>query len=147
MAYPVSMRIRVLFLLTLASLLFSSFRSPLGEKAIEVDFSVLAGFPYKEGMSLPAEIKKLDGKLVRLVGFLRNEEQQVACHEFWLVNQNCDCQGGPKMNEWVFCTMAGDKTVDLGDEPGIVVGRLEVGEKKEGEFVLSLYRLEVQKVD
>ncbi len=147
MTYSLSMRIRVLALLTLIPLLFASFRGVPGEKAIEVDFSVLAGFQYKEGMTLPAEIRKLDGKLVRLVGFLRNEEQQDACHEFWLVNQNCDCQGGPKMNEWVFCTMAAGKTVDLGDEPGVVTGRFEVGEQKEDDFVVSLYRLEVQKVD
>ena len=141
------MRIRVLALLTLIPLLFASFRGAPGEKAIEVDFSVLAGFQYKEGMTLPAEITKLNGKLVRIVGFLRNEEQQNSCHEFWLVNQNCDCQGSPKMNEWVFCTMPEGKTVDLGDEPGVVTGRLEVGEQKEDEFVVSIYRLEVQKVD
>ncbi len=147
MTYPWIMRIRVLTLLALFPLLLASFRSVGGEKATDVDFSVLAGFTYKEGMTLPAEIRKLDGKLVRVVGFLRNEEQQTECEEFWLVNQNCDCQGGPKMNEWIFCTMPEGETVDLGDEPGVVLGRLHVGEEKEGEFVVSLYRLEVQKVD
>jgi hypothetical protein len=147
MTYSLAMRKRVIALLTLLPLLLSSFQSVGEEKALEVDFSVLAGFQYKEGMTLPPEIQKLNGKLVRLVGFLRNEEQQNDCSEFWLVNQNCDCQGGPKMNEWVFCTMPEGKTIDLGDEPGVVIGRLQVGEQKEDEFVVSLYRLEVQKVD
>lgn len=115
---------------------------------IEVGFTRLAGFEYQEGMELPAEVTELDGKTVRISGFMQAEDDGTGeVESFLLINDACGCQGTPKLNEIVFCDMPeGESTKIL---PGVVTveGTLYVGEEKEDGVVLGIYFLDVEKVE
>ncbi|MEZ5989768.1 MAG: DUF3299 domain-containing protein [Planctomycetota bacterium] len=131
-------------LLALATILLLPLR---GDDPKDLDFQVLSGFEYTQGMDLPKKVKDLHGKKVKLTGFGRSADGEVKdVGWFWLVNQNCDCEGAPKMNEMVFAILSEGETIDLKDEPIKVEGTLSVGEDKDGEYVLSLYRMAVTKV-
>ena len=114
---------------------------------VSVDFADLSDFDYTEGMTLPKQVTKLNGKTVRIMGFMRSDGDEVEdLEEFILVNQNCDCEGEVKMNEQIVCILPEGETVTLGDEPVKVEGVLEVGEEKEEDYVLSIYRIYVTKL-
>lgn len=113
----------------------------------EVDFQVLSGFEYREGMQLPAEVTQHNEKSVVIAGFMRREDEASAAGDeveyFMLVNDACGCEGTPKLNEIVFCAMPEGKTTKI--LPGIVkvTGTLFVGEEKEDGVVLALYTMDV----
>ena len=114
---------------------------------VSVGFSVLAGFDYKEGMQLPEAVTKHDGKKVQLAGFIKREDGGDAeTEEFLIVNDACGCNGTPKLNEIVFCTMPEGTKAKI--QPGVikVTGTLYVGEEKDGDTVVALYALDVEKV-
>ena len=117
---------------------------------VEVDFGVLAGFDYVEGMQLPDEVLAYDERTVKVSGFMRREEDLSSGDEveyFALINDACGCEGVPKMNEVVFCAMPeGEVTSIL---PGVVsvTGTLYVGELVEEDIVVALYTLDVDSID
>lgn len=114
---------------------------------VSVDFADLSDFDFEEGMTLPAEVRKLDGKTIRIIGFMRSEEDEVDDLEaFIIVNQNCDCEGAVRMNEQIYCILPEGETVSITDEPVKVEGVFEVGEEKEDGYVLSIYRIVVTKL-
>ncbi len=117
------------------------------DEAIDVGFDVLAGFEYKEKMELPESVTKFDGKLVNVQGFPRSfDGESEDLKEFWLVSQNCDCEGQPKWNEMIFCTMPEGMTISIDDEPVRLQGILSVGELWDGEYLVSVYRMKVTKL-
>jgi hypothetical protein len=113
----------------------------------KVTFGTLAGFEWQAGDKLPDDVAKLDKKEVSVSGYMRREDDGSGETEFFmLINDACGCQGTPKMNEIVFCTMPeGEPTEIL---PGIVTvtGTLYVGEVKEGDAVVALYQLDVDTI-
>lgn len=129
------------FLVPLLALLFFS-----GDP-VSVDFADLSDFDYTEGMDLPKKVTKLAGKTIRIMGFMRSDGDEVDdLEEFILVNQNCDCEGEVMMNEQIVCILPEGETISLGDEPIKVEGVLEVGEEKEEDYVISIYRILVSKL-
>ncbi len=111
-------------------------------------FDVLAGFEYKEGMKLPEEVTKHHKKRVKVGGFMKTEDGSEGDVEFFIiVNDACGCEGTPKLNEMVFCSMPEGKTVKI--KPGIaeVTGTLYVEEEKEDGIVISLYTMDVESVN
>ena len=132
--------------LTLVALTFALL---LGADATQVDFDTLSGFEYEEGQELPKKVKKLDGKTIKIRGFMRSLEDGIADNisVFYLVTQTCDCEGMPMMNEVILCTLPDGKTIDIVDEPVTLEGEFEVGEESDGEYVTSIYRLAVTKLD
>ena len=66
--------------------------------------------------------------------------------QFLLVNDACGCNGTPKLNEVVFCTLPAGTTTDI--KPGIVTvtGKLYVGEVKEDGVVVMVYQLDADTV-
>jgi hypothetical protein len=114
---------------------------------IETSFTTLAGFEFEPGMELPAEVTELDGKTVRVQGFMQPEtDGETDLVYFLLINDACGCQGMPMLNEIVYCAMPEGETTKL--LPGIVkvTGTLYVGEEKEGEDVVGLYYLDVDEI-
>lgn len=112
-----------------------------------VGFAVLAGFEYKEGEALPKEVTALDGKLVTIRGFmLREVPGSGAVNQFLLINEACGCNGTPKLNEIVFCTLPDGVTMEV--KPGVVTvtGTLYVGEAKEDGVVIMLYQMDADSV-
>lgn len=120
-------------------------------------FPVLASYPYEVGgdgkptpkSAIPKPIKDYDGKSVTVTGFmvpLGMTEQGVT--QFVLVkNQMLCCYGQtPKMNEWIFVTMA-SPIAPLTDLPIEVHGTLHVGEEYQQNQLVSLYRLDGQSLE
>jgi len=114
---------------------------------LKVGFAKLAGFDYQEGMKLPKEVTDLDEKLVEIRGFMQRETPgSEPVNSFLLINDACGCNGTPKLNEIVFCTLPDGVTTDI--KPGVVTvtGKLYVGEEKEDGVVIMIYQLDADTV-
>jgi hypothetical protein len=114
---------------------------------LKVGFAKLAGFDYQEGMKLPKEVTELDEKLVEIRGFMQRESPgSDPVNTFLLINDACGCNGTPKLNEIVFCTLPDGVTTDI--KPGVVTvtGKLYVGEEKEDGVVIMIYQLDADTV-
>lgn len=112
-----------------------------------VGFDTLAGFDYVQGMTLPKEVTDLDGTEVTVSGFMRREVPGSGpVDQFLLVNDACGCNGTPKMNEIVFCTLAPGTTMDVKPSVVKVTGTLYVGEVVEDGEVVMIYQLDADTV-
>ncbi|MCA8975523.1 MAG: DUF3299 domain-containing protein [Planctomycetes bacterium] len=114
---------------------------------IKTSFSELAGFTYKEGMKLPAEVTKLDEKVVTIQGFMKREfPGSGPVNQFLLVNDAGGCNGTPMLHEIVFCMLPDGVKKDI--KPGVVkvTGKLYVGEEKEDGVVIMLYQMDADTV-
>lgn len=112
-----------------------------------VGFAVLAGFDWQEGMELPKEVTALDNKQVTIRGFMQREVPGSGpVNQFLLINDACGCNGTPKLNEIVFCTLPEGVTMDI--KPGVVAvtGTFYVGETKEDDVVIMLYQMDADLV-
>lgn len=119
----------------------------LGQDPTKVGFATLAGFDYTEGMTLPKEVTALDQKTVTISGFMQREVPGSApVNQFLLINEACGCNGTPKMNEIVFCTLPDGVTMDI--KPGVatVTGTFYVGEQKEDGVVVMVYQMDADVV-
>jgi hypothetical protein len=119
----------------------------LSSDPVPVGFATLAGFDYTEGMTLPKEVTDLDEKTVTIRGFMQREVPGSSpVNAFLLINEACGCNGTPKMNEIVFCTLPDGVTMDI--KPGVVnvTGKLFVGEEKEDGVVVCLYAMDADTV-
>ncbi|MBM3973700.1 MAG: DUF3299 domain-containing protein [Planctomycetes bacterium] len=114
---------------------------------LKVGFAKLASFDYQEGMTLPKEVTDLDEKLVEIRGFMQREVPgSEPVNSFLLINDACGCNGTPKLNEIVFCTLPDGVTTDI--KPGVVTvsGKLYVGEENEDDVVIMIYQLDADTV-
>jgi hypothetical protein len=119
----------------------------LSQDPVRVGFDVLASYTWQPGMKLPAEITKLDEKIVIVSGFMQREVPGGApVNQFLLINDACGCNGTPKLNEIVFCTLPEGTTMNIA--PGIVTvtGRLYVGEAVEDGEVVMIYQMDADTV-
>src|SRR5687768_8007426 len=94
---------------------------------VKVGFATLAGFEHRDGMTLPKEVTDLDEKEVTIRGFMQREVPGGGpVSQFMLINDACGCNGTPKLNEIVFCTLPDGVTMDV--KPGVVsvTGKLYV---------------------
>jgi hypothetical protein len=113
----------------------------------KTSFSVLAGFDYTEGMTLPKEVTDLDEKVVTISGFMMRETPGSSpVNSFMLINDACGCNGTPKMNEIVFCTLPDGVTMDIKVGVVSVTGKLYVGEEKEDGTVIMIYQMDADSV-
>jgi hypothetical protein len=113
----------------------------------KTSFSVLAGFDYTEGMTLPKEVTDLDEKMVTISGFMMRETPGSSpVNSFMLINDACGCNGTPKMNEIVFCTLPDGVTMDIKVGVVAVTGKLYVGEEKEDGTVIMIYQMDADSV-
>ena len=118
-----------------------------GGEPIAVGFAKLAGFEWKEGVAMPKEVTDLDEKEVTIRGFMQREiPGSGPVNQFLLINDACGCNGTPKLNEIVFCTLPDGVTMDV--KPGVVsvTGKLYVGEAKEEDVVVMLYQMDADVV-
>lgn len=113
----------------------------------KTSFATLAGFTFTEGMTLPKDVLALDEKEVVITGFMQREVPGSSpVNQFLLINEACGCNGTPKLNEVVFCTLPAGVTMDI--KPGVVkvTGKLYVGEVKEEGVVTMIYQLDADTV-
>ena len=119
----------------------------LGQDPQKTSFAVLAGYEFRPGVDLPAEVLALDDKVVTISGFMQREVPGSGpVGQFLLVNDACGCTGTPKLNEIVFCALPEGTTTDV--KPGIVqvTGKLYVGEQREDGDVVAVYVLDADTV-
>lgn len=99
---------------------------------------------------IPADIFALDGKKIAIEGFMSPIDfDKTGVKSFSLIHNAIGCCFGmfPKMNEWVFVEMAGDKKCDFfAVEPATIYGTLSVGEEIKDGYVVSLFRLKADHV-
>jgi hypothetical protein len=119
----------------------------LADDPTKVGFAVLAGFDYQEGMQLPKEVTDLDQKVVEVRGFMQREVPGSGpVGSFMLVNDACGCNGTPKLNEVIFCTLPDGTTIDVKTSTVTVTGKLFVGEEKEDGVVIMIYQMDADSV-
>lgn len=98
---------------------------------------------------IPDRIKALNGKRVAIRGFMVPTVVETDGVKGFLLTRSRDlCCFGimPKMNEWIDATLDGKSVPFYSDVVITVYGTLEVGEERDGDVVLSLYRLRVEDV-
>lgn len=100
---------------------------------------------------LPEKIQALNGKKVRLDGFMIPYDQSsLRISEFMMVADYDSCSFGDLpagLTDWVYVSMAEGKFAPFTTTPVVATGVFEAGEEfdKDG-FVTSLYRLQADKV-
>ena len=107
--------------------------------------------PTEPGTSgtIPESVKSLDGKRVRISGYMLpvKVEDGVVKECLLLRNQNMCCFGRrPELNEWVVVKMKGKGVPSTMDTPVTFFGTLHVGEMFENGVFEGLYELDGEKV-
>jgi hypothetical protein len=141
--------------------------TPLPPGYQRLGFDTLSAFPFEvtrvmaEGSTdlaaasaatqaaIPKTIQALDNHLAAIRGFLLplRMNNGLAIEFLLLRNQNLCCFGGvPKVNEWVLAQARGEGVKPIMDQPITVLGRLRVGEIREGGYLVGIYRMEVEKI-
>jgi hypothetical protein len=100
---------------------------------------------------IPAAVKSLNTTKVALEGFMvpTAVDNQQRVEEFVLFPDQQSCCFGvpPTMNGWVYVFAKEEKPDYLPDVPLRVFGTLEVGEEIEENTVISLYRMQADKIE
>lgn len=150
----------------------TAWKQPFAQKDgfYQVGFNTLASFPSetpaliagpkdqpglqkKFQSEVPPAILEMDGQKVSVAGFMIpmevNDKGRVS--SFILAQNQMTCCYGvfPKLNQWVYVTMAGEKTVDSTmDIPLTVFGTLGVGTQYDQDSQgWCLYRMTCEKLD
>ena len=98
-------------------------------------------------MKLPKEATDLDEKVVEIRGFMQRETPgSDPVNSFLLINDACGCNGTPKLNEVIFCTLPDGTTMDIKAGTVSVTGKLYVGEEKEDGVVVMIYQMDADSV-
>lgn len=133
-----------------------------GEEVVVLGFDILSSFPYKivdQGTGatkeeieqarkqgqIPASIQSYNGTKVALTGFMLPLKMVAGlAQKFVLMKDvNTCCYGAtPSLNDYVIVTMKGPGIKVVQDVPVVVIGNLQVAEKYDGGYAVSLYELE-----
>ena len=120
----------------------------------QVDLKAMGNFPFNDRTDGPDQVpevyRQLDGQKVLLIGQMYSDfAASPRVNRFQLVYsiQNCCFNGPPKVQERVFCQVPGDKTVPIYDGLSRVYGTLHVRAIREKGMVVSVYDLDVERVE
>lgn len=113
------------------------------ETPTEVDMLEFGKFDYVERMKLPDPVLRWNGKRVRTTGYMNPRREIRNLKEFELVmNKDSCCYGSrPKMNHFFQVEMKPGSTTVFTSDPVMVVGRLVVEERWDGDWPTGLYWL------
>ena len=108
------------------------------DEIVEVSILRLKNARYRRGRPLPGWIQDLDGKTIRLWGYMAIGTLE-GLEEFELVPESCEC-GKSKVNHFVQVTLTEGVTRFI---PGRItlVGTFDCGEEIEDGFITSVFRL------
>lgn len=125
----------------------------------DVSFAHLTSFPFEAplgqpadgaaGQKIPEEVRALDGKRVRIAGYmLPTRLEQGLAKVFLLLRTSLLCCFGitPAPTEWIVVTMKGKGAVPAKDVPLHFYGTLRVGERYQDGAFVGLYVMEGEKV-
>ena len=98
---------------------------------------------------IPAAIKKLDGKTVRIRGFMMPvKELQGKTTEFLITRSQPSCcfSGATEITEFVTVKVPGKGFETMMDDPITIEGTLHVGAVTDSGFIVGLYELDGEKL-
>ncbi len=98
---------------------------------------------------IPAVIKKLDGKIVRIRGFMMPiKEVQGKTTEFLITRSQPSCcfSGATEITEFVTVKVPGKGFDTMMDDPISIQGTLHVGAVTDSGFIVGLYTLDAEKL-
>ena len=114
----------------------------------DIKFKMKKGAPFKRSM-LTKKIENLNGKSIRLRGYILPSFQQSGIKRFVLVRDNMECCFGPgaALFDCVLVEMADGKSTSFTVRPVSVEGRFQIHEFKgpDGKH-LAIYRMQGLKV-
>ena len=116
----------------------------------EAPWSLLGGFSWKDGMTLPEKVLALNGKKVGIAGYMMSAGEFQDIHDFLLVESQWSCCFGvpPEVHQVLGVHIPASATgIEMVNVPVLVIGRLEVGEIRDGGWVTSVYRIQDAEVD
>lgn len=115
--------------------------APDDDGVIEVSILALKNIRYRRGRPLPKWVQELDGKRIRLWGYMAIGTLE-GRQAFELVPESCEC-GRSKVNHFVDVTLTKGRTKFI---PGRITltGIFNASEEETDGFITSLYRLRVE---
>lgn len=130
---------------------------------LDADFETLASYNFnvpdgpttnaaalvKAAKQIPDGIKKLDGKVVRIRGFMMPVKEVAGkTSEFMIMRGQPSCcfSGATGVNEFVTVKMPGEGVDEDMDDPVAVEGILHVGVETDSGYVTGLYSMDGQKM-
>ena len=117
--------------------------STVEDPVIELSLLDLMSIEYRPGKKLPAWVRALDGRQVRVEGYMALGTPE-GNEQFELVWDSCGC-GQSNVNHFIEVTLT-DETTTFDPDIIYVEGEFSVGEIREDGFVISLFRLKAQTV-
>lgn len=127
-----------------ATTLGSSAAPAAEEPAIELSLLDLMSIEYSPGKRLPRWVRALDGKRVRLEGYMALGTPE-GDEKFELLWDSCGC-GQSNVHHFVEVSLT-EETTSFTPDLIWVEGTFSVGEIREGGFVVSLFRLETTAIE
>jgi hypothetical protein len=123
----------------------SSFTFEPGDELLAPSSAQVKQATEKTEALIPQSIKELNNKRVAIRGFmlpLRVDQGKV--QELLIMKDQSMCCFGtsPKINEWIGVKVTGAGVKPILDEPVTMLGTLHVGELREGNYLVSIYRLD-----
>ena len=112
---------------------------------LDLKFEVLGGWKYVEGKTpIPDAVKQLNGKWVTITGFMLPINETKKMSHFIILQSLWGCCFGqaPAVNHVIVTDMAKGQTVEFYPDPVKVIGKFSVGETREQDYLVSIYRLE-----
>jgi hypothetical protein len=130
---------------------------------VNADFETLASYTFKvpdmtatnhpsvgqAEKQIPAAIKNLDGKTVRIRGFMMPvKELQGKTTEFLITRSQPSCcfSGATEITEFVTVKVPGKGFDTMMDDPITIQGKLHVGAITDSGFIVGLYLLDGEKL-
>ena len=116
--------------------------------AIKVDFDFLGGFDYEKDEKIPVKVKNLNGKTIKVIGFMLPVDfDSGAVKSFMLLKNQMGCCFGirPRANDYVYVEMPEGKSAKyIMDTPLKITGKLEIVKEN---LVGGLYSMSANKVE
>ncbi|HEV7300818.1 MAG TPA: DUF3299 domain-containing protein [Tepidisphaeraceae bacterium] len=124
--------------------------APTGDAVLPLTIKELGNFQYDadKGGNVPADVKALNGVKVRLSGYMIPLDQASRITNFALVPDLLSCCFGapPSLQHMVVVHVPQDKGLNYYPDEIVCEGTLVVEEKKDDEFIVSLFELNVTSV-
>src|SRR5688572_20469992 len=116
----------------------------------DMNVKELGNFEYDadKGGNIPADVKALSGMKIRVKGFMIPMDQANTVTSFALVPDLFACCFGqpPQVQHMIVATTPPGKSVTYYPDELVVEGTLNVQEKKEDGFIISLFEMQVSSV-
>jgi hypothetical protein len=119
-------------------------------ETLELSIKELGNFDYDQdkGGNIPADVKQLAGSTVRLRGYMIPMDQADNITKFALVPDLFACCFGqpPQIQHMVVANCPSGKAVSYSPDEILVEGKLNVDEKKDDGYIISIFEVTVSSV-